>query len=105
MSTTTLRCIKVMRLEHGSLVDLVEGFIDIIRGRYVVAGSVILLFSGTNMAAAGTAGYIQDLMASMVSLKRRVGEHLMVGPLLHMFVAGCNDAPTIRTAVEVAEWC
>jgi hypothetical protein len=99
------RCVKVIRLEHGSLLHLVEGFIDILRGRYIMAGSVILLFSGTNMARAGTAGYIQDLMAAMAMLNRRVGEHLVVGPLPHIFAAGCGDAATIRTAVEVAAWC
>jgi hypothetical protein len=99
------RCVKDIQLEHGSLLNLAEGFIEILRGRYIMAGSVILMYSGTNMARAGTAGYIQDLMAAMAMLNRRIGEHLVVGPLPHIFAAGCGDAATIRTAVEVASWC
>jgi uncharacterized membrane protein len=98
------KCIKVARLEHGSLMELAEGLIHFLRGRYMVAGSVILIFSATNLATSGTSGYVADWLDCRELLRKRVGGHVIIGPLPHFFGPGCSDPATIRAGVEVGAW-
>jgi hypothetical protein len=103
-ATGVRRCLKVMRIEHGMLLELADELISMLRGRYLGAGSIVLLFSATNLAVAGTSGYCADLMAAIEKLKSTVGEHVVYTPLPHFFGTGCTDQMTIRAAVEVGAW-
>jgi hypothetical protein len=58
------KCVVVIRIEHGILFDLVEELLIRLRGRYLGAGSVVLMVSETHLALTGTAGYCEDLMTA-----------------------------------------
>jgi hypothetical protein len=98
------RCVVIIRIEHGILFDLVEELLIRLRGRYLGAGSVVMLVSATHMALTGTAGYCEDVMLAIRKLRRELGEHLNYTPLPQIFGAGCGDELTIREAVESAAW-
>jgi hypothetical protein len=98
------KCLKIVRIEHGMLGELAAEFVNLLKGRYLAAGGVVLLFSATNLAAAGIAGYTADLMHSIERLKKEVGEHMVYAPLPHYFGAGCKDEQTVRGAVELSAW-
>jgi hypothetical protein len=98
------RCLKIVRVEHGMLGKLAAKFINLLKGRYLAAGGVVLLFSATNLGTAGVAGYTTDLMHSIERLKKEVGEHLVYAPMPHYFGAGCKDEQTVRGAVELSVW-
>jgi hypothetical protein len=103
-SQSRLTCVKIVRLEHGSLMDLAEGLVRVLSGRQVAAGSVVLLTSLTNMATASTEGYAADLMAAVKYLRVNLGDHLIYGPLPCMMLNGCTDSSVIRTCFEVSSW-
>jgi hypothetical protein len=44
--------------------ELAEGLLHILKGRYLVAGIVVLMFSVTNMATACTPGYVANWLES-----------------------------------------
>jgi hypothetical protein len=98
------QCVKIIRLESGMLQELAEGLVRTLSGRQIAAGSSVLMTSATNMAAAGTAGYAEDLLAAIKFLRRSIGDHLIYGPLPNILLNGCGDWSTIRTSVEVAMW-
>jgi hypothetical protein len=98
------QCVKIVRLESGSLQELAEGLVRVLSGRQVAAGSAVLLTSATNMAAAGTVGYAADLVAAIKYLKSNLGDHLVYGPLPNLLINGCGDWSIIRTSLEVAGW-
>jgi hypothetical protein len=98
------KCLKVVRLEHGMLGELAAEFANLVKGQFLVAGGVVLLFSSTNLGGAGVAGYTADLMHSIAYLKKEVGEHLVYAPLPHYFGAGCKDEQTVRAVVELSAW-
>jgi hypothetical protein len=102
--TTTLGCVKIVRLENGSLMDLAEGLVELLSGRQVAAGSVILLTSASNMLAAGTAGYTQDLINAIHYLRRALGDHLLYGPLPNILFNGTVDEELVRINLEVGAW-
>jgi hypothetical protein len=47
-------CVSILRVEFAMLQELAEELIAKLKGRYVAAGSIIMMFSATNLAAAGT---------------------------------------------------
>jgi hypothetical protein len=102
--SSSLGFIKIVRLENGSLMDLADGLVEILSGRQVAAGSVILLTSASNMVAAGTAGYAQDLILAIQYLRRTLGDHLLYGPLPNILFNGATDEELIRTNLEVGAW-
>jgi hypothetical protein len=97
-------CIKIMRIELGSLIELAETFVTKMRGTRLVAGSLILVFSATSLAHAGLAAYCQDLVTALEVIKRGVGAHVMTAALPPFFAGGCDSGPVIRAAVEVGMW-
>jgi hypothetical protein len=102
--SSTLDCVKIARLENGSLMDLAEGLVDLLSGRQVTAGSVVLLSSASNMLAAGTAGYAQDLVHAIQHLRRTLGDHIQYGPLPNILFNGASDEELVRTNLEVGAW-
>jgi hypothetical protein len=94
-------CVRILRVEYAMLYELAEELIIKLRGRYVAAGSIIMIFSATNLAAAGTAAYCEDLVSSIRLLKRNIGEHVIFTPLPPFFLGGCGDEARVRAAVEV----
>jgi hypothetical protein len=98
------KCLVVIRMEHGTLFDLAEELLERLQGRFLEAGSVVMLASSTHLAMAGTAAYCEDMMAAIRILKRNLGEHVIYTPLPVYFGNGCSDGLSIRAAVEVAAW-
>jgi hypothetical protein len=75
-SPSALGCIKIVRLESGMLRDLAEGLVQLVTGRQLAAGSIVLLTSATNMSLACTAGYVEDLVATIKYLRSHLGDHV-----------------------------
>jgi uncharacterized membrane protein YgcG len=86
------------------LFELAEELLMRLRGRYLEAGSLVMMASATHLAMTGTAGYCEDVMATIRTLRRQLGEHVIYTPLPIYFGGGCDDGLTIRTAIEVAAW-
>jgi hypothetical protein len=56
------------------------------------------------MAAAGTAGYAEDLVAAIKFLRRSLGDHIIYGPLPNLLINGCGDWSVIKTSLEIGWW-
>jgi hypothetical protein len=101
-----MKCIKLVRIEHGLLSDLTAELINLLKGQghYMEPGGAVMMFSATSLAAAGVAGYCADVMHCITTLKKELGEHLVYTPLPHLFGTGCQDETAVRAAVEVSAW-
>ena len=55
-SSSELNCMRFVRLEFGGLHQLVSILLDLLEGRKLCLGSLILLFSVTHIAQVGIAG-------------------------------------------------
>jgi hypothetical protein len=100
----SLHCVKIIRLEGGMLQELAEGLVRTLSGRQIAAGSTVFLTSVTNMAAAGAAGYADDLFRAIKFLRRSLGDHLVFGAIPNLFLNGSEDPITIRTCWEFVAW-
>jgi hypothetical protein len=86
------------------LQELAEGLVRFLSRQQIAAGSAVLMTSVTNMVAAGTAGYTDDLFRAIKYLKRNLGDHLVYGPLPNFFLNRSEDPITIHTCWEFADW-
>jgi hypothetical protein len=97
-------CILILRIEFGYLKELAEELVATVRGLSIASGSIIMLFSATNLAAVGTAAYCQDMVRAVAILRRGLGEQVLITPLPHLFMGGCDDAAAVRAAIDVGMW-
>ena len=63
-----MECLKIVRLENGSLSEIVSCFLETMAGKGVPAGSVIILFSAAHLQMRGVAGYMADLATELSRL-------------------------------------
>jgi hypothetical protein len=97
-------CLKIIQIENGTLVELVDVFLELTKGFTVLAGTVLLISSASHMAAVGTAEYA----AAFVRARVRVGKTFTNGVrVLHglpLLLGGTGNTPAIRTMAEIDQW-
>ena len=54
-------CLKIVRVEDGSLQEIVSTWMGVTRGRDFPTGSVVVLCSVSHLLMRGVGGYIKDL--------------------------------------------
>jgi hypothetical protein len=96
-------CIRVLRVEDGSLREITGEFVSMMGKKKILAGSVVLLGSLTQLEKDGTAQYIEDWHRCRQWIKDDLGE-LMVLPLIPIPVAAITDRATIRSMLEFFAW-
>jgi uncharacterized membrane protein YgcG len=95
-------CMKIVRREHGTLLELANELLAMTKGMEVGKQTVVLMHSLSHMARAGMEGYIEDLLMAASKIKAVLGQHVAVIP--HLFEAGCRSEMAIRTVAEVTTW-
>jgi hypothetical protein len=98
------QCFKIIRVENGTIQSLTSEFLNFGRGYTLGTGSVVLIFSASHMAMAGTAGYVEDLLSASAQIRSVMGQHIKVAPAPHLFLAGCKNMEVIGIAAEVSAW-
>jgi hypothetical protein len=93
-------CLKLIRVEHGSVESLGQELASLAKGMELAKGSIILIHLRSHMAKAGTAGYIEDFLQEASLIKSRLGQHLLVAPAPPMFLAGCECPGRISGSVQ-----
>jgi hypothetical protein len=66
-------CMKIIRIEDGGLVELVNAFTEMSKGFVIPAGSVILLFSTSRLFSIGTESYAAEFDNAKNMLDRVMG--------------------------------
>jgi hypothetical protein len=98
------RCVKICRLEHASLDELVTERLDIAKNREVTRGTMVLLGSLSHMKRVGTVANCEDLRAAAKKISVAHGGKVTMCPAPTLFSAGATCAEAIRTAAEVNWW-
>ena len=97
-------CVRVIRVEDGSLLEIAHALADAIKGHKLISGTIILLGSLSYLANVGTAQYITDWVRSRWWLKERFGSDTLVMPLAPVPVGGLCGCSTVRALVETLTW-
>ena len=88
-------CIRIIRLEFGSLHELVTIFLELLEGRSLASGSLVLIFSATHLANVGLAAYIEDLVATKKRILGGLGRDIHFSPAPPMLLYGTGNRDLI----------
>ncbi len=96
-------CLRVMRVEDGSLQKLTAELLQVLKRNMVVPGMVIMLGSLTQLGKYGTAWYAAEWIRKRNMLKRELGDVLVV-PLLPLVSVAGVGSHVVRSLLEFLNW-
>jgi hypothetical protein len=97
-------CIKILRIEDGGLVELLNAFLETVKGFVIPAGSVIVIFSASRLAAVGTEAYAAEFAEAKHRIARLMGNGI---ELLHGFpilLNGTGNRALIKGVLDLEHW-
>jgi hypothetical protein len=100
-SNSDKACVKIIRREDATIVELVKELIQLLRSKEINKNGIVLIHSLSHMSKTGTEGHIEDLLMGALKLRAVLGQQVQVVPLPHLLLAGCTCPMTIHMAAEV----
>ncbi len=97
-------CVKIIRVESGTLNDLKNLFLSVVSGFWIPPGSIVLVGSLTELVTTGLAGYLNELVNLCEAFKKKFGSVLQVVPFVPMLMGGLNCAFGLRSVAKLAAW-
>ena len=97
-------CLKIIRIEDGSLPELVNCWLELTQGKNIPAGSVLLIFSATHLLMEGLGGFMEDLVTEIRRLESIFGGGVIPIPGIPVFLGGCNSKEVIRETWDLMGW-
>jgi len=96
-------CLKILRIENGSINDIVTCFLNVTMGFTMPAGSVVLLGSTSHLAWVGTSAYCEDLVEGFRLLHSTYGKGLWKFHSLPVPTAGLSSN-LLQSLRDVCDW-
>ena len=97
-------CLKILRLEDGTLSGLANIFLESVKQFVVPAGSVVLLHSISHLAWAGPAAYCEDLVRAIQRIYAIYRSGMTVIGGLPLLANGCRDPDLVQDLANVSIW-
>ena len=98
------QCLKIIRVENGTLAELAATLIDVASAASIGVGSVILLTSATHLADVGLAGYSEDFVRASKVLMGSFQDKIVVRHAPPLLLNGTNDPLLVRAVCELGNW-
>jgi hypothetical protein len=97
-------CFKIVRVEDGGILELVNVFIEITKGFVIPAGSVLLVFSASRLAGIGTEAYAAEYDAARLKLIRIMGDGIAMLQGFLILNHGTGNMALIRGLIDLVHW-
>ena len=97
-------CVAVLRLEFGSLKQLMELFMKTTERWAIPAGSIIIVTSATQMASGSLQSYIQDLSEILDMVWTNFGGELEIVPGPPLLLSGTDSSQLIQALHDLTAW-
>jgi hypothetical protein len=97
-------CLRIILVESGSILDLVETFLQKLGNRRVPPGSVILIFSASFLQMVGLELYAAELVQAQNRIHSVLGKETICQPLPPVLLGGTDDQALIRSVWELITW-
>ena len=103
-SSSGQKCIRIIRLEHGSLFDLCSTLLDILGDNKLSLGSIVMLFSATHLSRVGLTAYIEDLVTAKRRLTANLGEETYVTAAPPLLMGGTASCELVKNIFALTGW-
>jgi hypothetical protein len=96
-------CMRVMRVENGSLSEITHELIKKLPKEGAVAGTVVMLGSAIQLGVESVAFYASEWKRCRNVLKKELGDIIVI-PLLHLTPVGIEERTILRGMIDMAAW-
>jgi hypothetical protein len=96
-------CIRVLRVEDGSVAELADELLRILPREGLPKGSIILYGSVSQLSVDSAERYAREWVKNRSWLKARLGE-VMVVPAIFLSGSGFEDRVAMRGLLDLAAW-
>ncbi len=97
-------CIATIRVEDGSLRDIIWAVIDILTGIKLPDKTTVLLCSVSSLAARSIQTYGEDMVWGIRLLKEKLGDTLNASGIPPILVNRINNPSLVRSVAEAEIW-
>jgi hypothetical protein len=104
LPSKTGKCIPVMRIEYGGLMELARSFIDLMAGSSLPVGSVVIVSSASQLADIGVAGYAEEMVRCSRLLLQSFSNAISVRHGVSVLLGGAENPGLIRALAELDAW-
>jgi len=96
-------CLKIVRVENGTLHEMMSVFLDLVQGSFVPMGTVVLVAGLAHLGHVGLSAYAEDLHSVSKRMYDRFGSGVK---LLHGTAVPCAamEDVTIRAWYDLDQW-
>jgi len=101
---TKFACPVIIRIEDGSLGDLLSSFRKTMGKIKLPVGSVIIICSLSHLARVGAATYASDLLATFGNIEEDYGNRVRAIHGIPIVGTTLEDENTVRSLFDVLEW-
>ena len=98
------RCCAIIRVEDGSLREIMSATRNILGGKKLPVGSTILISSASHLARVGTAKYASDLVDSFKAIEHDYGNSVRAVHGFPIFKSGVEDSSLPRSILDIMDW-
>ena len=98
------QCCAIIRVEDGGLHEIIEATRNILGGKKLPVGSVILLCSASHRARVGTAKYASDLVDCFKAIESDYGNSVRAVHGFPIFKSGLEDHTVTRSLLDIMDW-
>jgi hypothetical protein len=96
-------CFRILRVEDGTLQEIMNAFLELNAGRKLEPGTTIMLGSLSKLGKVGTAFYALEWGRCRCKLMEELGDVIVV-PALPLLVASMEGRHLVRTLAEFLDW-
>jgi hypothetical protein len=97
-------CFKVVRVEDGGVMELISTFIEITKGFVIPAGSVLVLFSASQLSSIGTESYAAEMDNARQRLAKVMGEGVVKLHGFPILYTGTSNVALIKSMLDLEHW-
>jgi hypothetical protein len=101
---STGECVKILRIEDGGVMELLNAFLETTKGFVIPAGTVVVVFSATRLARVGTEAYASEFADAKYRLSKIMGngvEMLHGFPILY---TGTKNMALVKGILDLEHW-
>ena len=88
---TTNKCLRIIRLEQGSIAELTSTLLERLSGRQLCLGSIVMVFSAVHLALIGLTAYIEDLVCARKRLLANLGPNIYITAAPLLLLSGSSN--------------
>ncbi len=97
-------CLAIVRVECGTLAELISAFLDLTGDYEVPVGTVVIFSSLTHLSRVGTAVYAADIVKALSRLREAYGDSVRGLHGFPVMAGGLQDHSCIRALREIETW-